>query len=95
MVEYIHDIIICDGGVDNNIHAIITDDEENFITQDCAFMLHDKDGALLSMIDGVCTDNTWTFTIPAKETDGLKGRYWYCIKNAGGTLCFMKPFYIH
>lgn len=95
MVEYIFDAIKATSGQDNEITAIITDDDGNYITEGCKFMLHDKNGSVLSLIEGECRENLWYFTIPAKDTQELKGRYWYCIGCATGNLCFMKPFYLY
>ena len=60
----------------------------------CYFMLHDKDGSMLYETLGECKENLWYFTIPAEITEGMIGRYWYCIGGMDGNLCFLKPFYL-
>ena len=94
MIEYIFDAIKCTAGENVEVTAFITDEAGEFITENCGFMLHDKDGNMITKIEGVCSDNLWSFIIPAELTKGLRGRYEYCIYDAKGTLCFRKPFYL-
>lgn len=95
MVEYIYDVIKMTSGENNEITAIITDDEEDPITEGVDFFLYDKDGQVMSIINGIFEEGyLWHFLIPAEITKGLKGRFWYSIKSVNGDLCFMKPFYL-
>lgn len=90
-VEYIRDIIKITAGEDAEIGAVITDEEGEPITEDVSLMLHLEEECL---IDGVYIDECWTFTVPAELTEGLKGKYWYCICQGESTLCFRTPLYL-
>lgn len=97
MVEYLYNAIKAVAGQDMIITSIITDEEEELITEDCCFMLHDEDGeAVITVVDGVYNPDylIWEFTIPANATLGLKGRYWYCIQHNDNNLCFKQPIYL-
>jgi hypothetical protein len=92
-IEYLWDAIRATAGQDICICAEITDDEGNLITDACGLMLHD-DNKMLIKVDGVFDGEQWSFDIPAKATEGLSGRYWYCICRNNTNLCFKTPIYL-
>lgn len=93
MVEYLHNCIRAVAGQEIAITAAITDENGIIITKNCTLTLHDDKGEIVT-VDGVCTDNEWLFTIDAKDTVGLKGRHFYCIRYEGNNLCFKEPIYL-
>ena len=96
-VEYLYDAIRAIAGQEIVITAVITDDEEDYISEACCLMLHDEDGeAIIAMGEGefIPQQLSWEFTIPAEATRGLKGRYWYCIMHENNNLCFKQPIYL-
>lgn len=90
-VEYIRDIIRITAGEDADIGAVITDEEGVAVTDDVSLMLHLEE---VYTIEGVYSEECWTFTIPAEMTQGLKGKYHYCICQGDSTLCFKTPLYL-
>lgn len=96
MIEYLYDAIKAVAGQEFAVNAWITDEEENVITENCCFALHDKDGNMIAKVDGVYLEDNlmWEFTVPAEVTEGLKGRHWYCIMNANSNMCFKQPIYL-
>lgn len=97
MVEYLYDAIKTVAGQEAVINAVITDDNEQDITQGCMFILHDVDGhKVKAMIGGsyLGENGMWEFRIPASVTTGLSGRYWYCIQHNESNLCFKQPIYL-
>lgn len=96
MVEYLYDCIRAVPSQDIVINAYITDDQENIITQNCKLVVYDKDAnEMLFMVEGVYLPESlnWEFTIPAENTNGLSGRYWYYIIQNESPLCFKQPIY--
>lgn len=95
MVEYLYNCIRATAGSNVEITAIIQDGSGANITENCHVMLFDKDDTLLITVDGtyLAELGTWQFTIPAKETVGKKGRYWYRICTHKDSLCFKQPIY--
>jgi hypothetical protein len=93
MIEYIYDAIRATAGQEICICALITDDEGNAVSEGCGLMLHDDDGMIVK-VEGVFNGEDWSFVIPAEATQGLKGRYWYCICRANSNLCFKTPIYL-
>ena len=93
MIEYLYDAIRATAGLDIDITAIITDDSGEPIVRDCSLMLSD-DEEVITMAEGIFDGEAWVFNIPAAITQGLSGRYWYCIHNGDTTLCFKKPIYL-
>ena len=96
MVEYLYDCIRAVPSQDIVINAYITDDQENIITQNCKLVVYDKDAnKMLFMVEGVYLPESlnWEFTIPAENTNGLSGRYWYYIIQNESPLCFKQPIY--
>ena len=97
MVEYLYDAIRAVAGQQIVINAYITDEQENIITEDCYFVLHDgATGNMIAKIFGSYnTESTvWDFVIPKEITTGLNGRYMYCIQHDGSNLCFKQPIYL-
>ena len=94
MIDYIFDAIKAKAGEDIEVSAFITDEEDNFVTAGCSFVLYGKDGDKFYECEGTCSENMTCFVIPAEETKGLKGRYWYTINEDGKTMNFFKPFYL-
>lgn len=96
MIEYLHDAIRAVAGQDMPIYALFGNDDGSFVSEDCWFMLHDKDGSMLAAVEGSFNAETgqWTFDVPASVTAGLSGRYWYCFQHEGSNLCFKQPFYL-
>ena len=96
MVEYLYDCIRAVPSQDIVINAYITDDQENIITENCKLVVYDKDAnEMLFMVEGVYLPESlnWEFTIPAENTNGLSGRYWYYIIWNESPLCFKQPIY--
>lgn len=94
MIEYLLDAIRATAGNDVEITAIIEDATGAPITDNCHIMLFDKERKLLSTFDGnYHGDSVWTFKIPAQETKGKLGRYWYKICTPDTSLCFSQPLY--
>lgn len=96
MVEYLYDCIRAVASQDIVINAYITDEQENIITENCKLVIHDKDAnEMLFMVEGVYLPESlnWEFTVPAENTKGLSGRYWYCIQWDKSNLCFKQPIY--
>lgn len=97
LVEYLYDAIRAVAGQDIIINAFITDDQEVSITTGCSLVLYDKTAneTLLSIEGKYLPDNLmWEFNIPAIETKGLNGRYWYAIQYEGNAMCFKQPIYL-
>lgn len=96
MVEYIDDMIRITAGEEAEIAAVVTSENGESITEGVGLMIHNPDGSMLTKIPGefIADEVTWTFTVPAEVTKGLKGRYSYCIYCFGETLCFRKPLYL-
>lgn len=94
MIEYLYDSIKAESGADAVIAAHITDNEGNPVTEGCHLMLYD-DVSLLDMYNGIYYADVeqWQFTIPAADTNGKQGRYWYCICEKANKLCFRQPIY--
>ena len=96
MVEYLYDCIRAVPSQDIVINAYITDEQENIITENCKLVVYDKDAnEMLFMVEGVYLPESlnWEFTIPAENTMGLSGRYWYYIIWNESPLCFKQPIY--
>ena len=96
MVEYIDDMIRITAGEEAEIAAVVTGEDGESITEGVGLMIHNPDGSMLTKIPGefIADEMTWTFTVPAETTKGLKGRYSYCICCFSESLCFRKPFYL-
>lgn len=95
MIDYIFDAIRATAGEDIEVNAFITDEEDNLVSAGCCFVLFGKDGDKFFECQGTCGgDNLWCFTIPAEETKGLKGRYWYSVYEDGKAISFFKPFWL-
>lgn len=96
MVEYLYDCIRAVPSQDIVINAYITDEQENIITENCKLVVYNKDAnEMLFMVEGVYLPESlnWEFTIPAENTNGLSGRYWYYVIWNESPLCFKQPIY--
>ena len=91
MIEYLYDAIRATSGTDITIAAEIEDDGE-LVNDTCHLVLHINDE--MKKYEGVCVDGIWEFIIPAADTSGLTGRYWYCVKRNDTMLCFKQPIYL-
>ena len=96
MIEYLYDAIRALAGSEIKVHTWATDENENIITEGCSLVLHDKEKKMMASIPGTFDEEVsmWDFVIPAEMTEGLKGRYWYCIQHEDNALCFMQPIYL-
>lgn len=92
MIEYLYDAIRASAGQPIIITADIQNDGTS-LTEGCGLMLH-SDSEMLCRVEGVYDGEMWSFTIPAEITEGLKGRYWYCICYDNTQLCFKEPIYL-
>lgn len=96
MVEYLYDVIRAIAGADNMVNAYITDDNENFITEDCSFVIHDgtADIVIAKFKGQYNTElNLWEFLLDTELAKSLKGRYLYCVQHKDQPLCFKRPIY--
>ena len=92
MIEYLYDAIRASAGQP----IIITADIQNNgapLTEGCGLILY-SDSEMLCRVEGVYDSEMWSFTIPAEITEGLKGRYWYCICYDNTSLSFKEPIYL-
>lgn len=97
LVEYLYDAVRALAEQDIVIQAIITDEKESEITENCKLVLYDKDKEkTILAVEGkyLPEDNLWQFTIPAEATKNMRGRYWYCIQYEGNAMCFKQPIYL-
>lgn len=97
MVEYLYDAIRAVAGDDIVINAYVTDENEQVITENCYLILHDQKGEeMLIKAEGYYSPEylNWEFHIPAEDTAGMNGRYWYCVKHDQANLCFKQPIYL-
>lgn len=95
MIEYLYNAIMATSGQDIEINAVITDIDSNYITEGCALMLHNNDG-MICRVEGEYSEvtNEWSFIVPASETEGLTGRYWYYFCKNDVNICFKEPIYL-
>ena len=94
MIEYIRDVIRAKHGEPCCINAYVKDEDGGFTVSDCAFMLHDEEGNILTMVEGKCDSNLWSFELTKETMELPRGKYSYCIHRDGESLCFNQPFYI-
>ena len=95
MVEYLYNAIRATAGQEITIAANVTDESGVTIDNGCCLMFHgDNDKTVSVNGEYVETLDLWTFTIEPEITEGLKGRYWYCIQRNGANLCFKEPIYL-
>lgn len=93
MIEYIYDAIKAEAGKIISIAAEITDETGASITEGCKLNLYDKDGSLLTSVDGAYESGVWNFSVPAALTKGFSGRYWYNVSCGSESLSFKQPLY--
>ena len=94
MIEYLHNAIRATAGTSIAITAEITDSSGLPIEEDCELWLHDSDSMLAEVPGTYLGEGEWTFQISPSITEGLCGRYWYCIRHSGDMLCFKEPIYL-
>lgn len=97
MVEYLHDAIRAIVNQDIEINAFIAENDGTSIKDNCKLVLYDKDrDTMLGQWSGeyIADLDMWYFRIPAFDTIGLKGRYWYCIQHKDSNMCFKQPLYL-
>lgn len=93
MIEYLYNAIRATAGQEILIAATVTDDSGDVIKDGCRIVLYIDDIMLTFAGSFNPSDNLWTFSIPAEATEGLIGRYEYCIQRNGANLCFKEPIY--
>lgn len=95
MIEYLYNAIRATAGQEIVVGAEITDANGQFLEEGCHLMLFDPNKELIATIDGIyLNEGNWEFTIPAETTEGLHGRYWYCMCYHSDNLCFKEPMYL-
>lgn len=93
MVEYLHDLIRASAGEDLYILARATDAYGEPIAG-CSFSVFKDKEKLFTVAGKAAEDNIWQFYIPAKTTDGLYGKYQYCIcDDLDSSLCFKEAIH--
>lgn len=93
MIEYLHDAIRASTDADIIVNARIRTSQGADVSEGCRFIVED-DFKELFAIDGEYADGVWTFIIPAETISGMRGRYWYHIKdNYGNAYSFSQPLY--
>lgn len=92
MIENLYNAIRATAGSPIPVEVRITGTE---VSEHCHLMLFD-DVLLLGTYGGEynAETDTWLFTIPSEDTEGLTGRYWYCICEKENKLCFRQPLYL-
>lgn len=97
MVEYLYDAIRAVAGQEIKIEAFITDENENIVTENCSFVLHDGTGTKMLLVKNgsyLPEFNIWEFVLTPEETEGMNGRYMYCVQHDNSNLCFKQPIYL-
>ncbi len=97
MVEYLYDAIRAVAGQEIVVNAVIADENENLITENCYFVLHDEatHEVIAKVLGNYLVDNAcWEFSISPELTKGRFGRYMYCIQHDDSNLCFKQPIYL-
>lgn len=95
MIEYLYNAVRAATGQDICICADIFNDE-GIVVSACQLNFFSPEKELIASFDGTFNDETneWSFIIPAETTQGLTGRYFYCISHNGQSLCFREPLYL-
>ena len=94
MIEYLYNAIRATAGDDIEIAAKVTSESGAAVTDHCHLSIFAEDGSTVTTINGSLVENVWQFTVPAAQTEGLKGRFWYCICTDDADLCFKQPIYL-
>ena len=94
MVEYIYDTVRATSGENFTICAVITDDDDVAITDNCYLALLDEDFTELCKTYGAYDGEQWDFTVPDYITQGHTGRHWYKIGRNDIDLCFRTALYL-
>lgn len=96
MMEVISNAIKAVAGQPIGVSAQIFDENTGeSVKEKCTFNIHDNEKMLYSA-SGLYLEEfeLWQFEVPAEATQGLDGRYWYCIQYDGNNLCFKQPLYL-
>ena len=95
MIEYLYDAIRATAGEEMTIAAEIVDVNGYPVERGCHFTLYNGTERMAAIDGELNADGVWEFTIPADTTDGLNGRYWYCIctDETHNKLNFKQPIY--
>ena len=96
MVEYLYNAIRATAGQDITVAAEITNDDGIPLVEGCHIMLFNPEKEEIGTFNGTFDEEEmeWSFLIPAEATEGLGGRYWYCICYHSQNLCFKEPIYL-
>lgn len=94
MIEYFYDAIKASAGKEICIAARVSTENGTTLTDQCHLTLSREDGSTVVSVVGSLLDDAWQFVIPADATEGLRGRFWYCICTNDADLCFKQPFYL-
>lgn len=95
MIETIGSTVKAVAGQPIGLSAQIIDEAGDSITENIRLLLHDEEKELFA-VNGLylAEFDLWQFEIPANITEGLKGKYWYCIQYDKNNLCFKQPLYL-
>lgn len=93
MIEYLYDCIRATSGENLVINAVITETDGTPVENNCALMLYSENEMIGSYEGKHYGRGVWEFIIPAEITNGLSGRYYYCICERDNKLCFKQPIY--
>lgn len=80
MVEYLYNAIRATSGDNITLAAKITDDAGEAVVDSCSLILYDNEKEIAT-VNGVFDFDIWEFNLPTSITSGLKGRYWYSVKD--------------
>ena len=94
-VEYIDSIIKVSGGANALIGANIVDTSGNQVSEKSHLMLFYPQDELQATVNGtIADDGVHEYLVPASLTEGVKGKWWYCVCVNNEPICFKQPFYI-
>ena len=94
MIEFLHNAIRATAGTPIGITALITDDADEPIEAGCSLWLHNDNDMIAEAEPIYLGDGVWTFQLTPQQTEGLCGRFWYCIRHTNDMLCFKEPIYL-
>lgn len=94
MIEYLYDAIRAMAGQEITVNAIVKDAYGTPITENCEMVLHIGDEMIKSVSEYDEVQGMWAFTYPAEATQGLEGRFEYCVMYDGEAMCFKQPIYL-
>lgn len=94
MIEYLYDVIRAVAGQEIVVNATVKDAYGEPITENCDMLIHIGDEMIKSASEYDEVQGMWAFSFPAEATQGLEGRFEYCIQHEGENMCFMTPIYL-